>query len=616
MNDKKYMNNLNIAMNLCNDGKYEASLPYYDKALSVDKKNDEAYRMKGQALMMLGRFQEATDCLIDALNINPQNIWTLILMGNIFAKQNDTQGAMHYYEEAIKYHPNDAIAINNVGAAYLQQGMLDKALETFDRALKIDTTYPNTYYGKAMVLVKLGREREAWEILLKAGTASMPRKENPGVIEEMNKLKMSVAQKLATVGDGYRAVGATVVELEKLGGTEIKTESVKNMSFAAKLEYAKIYGRKYHRIIYNESKKYHEHLILHELTHLRMAINASKVGKNEVPVTDIEQLNAFHQRFAYFFNKLITKIGEEGAKMVEKDMRSGLALQLFNCPLDLLVEDYIFEHYPEVRPLQILSLFSQEEENINSVQSAEKAKIFPPAVVKANKLMNMVTSMHMEDLYGINLLNYYKPTKAEYESAKDLYEEYKSYRDEYEAGEEYDLCRYFIEVLDFEDLIVWVNEDVAHLEDSMIIQAKDAMQNVNTEEIGESNREFLENHKDGADATETMMMAMYMLGAMQKFDTMQHLEVRKIAMEIATIGMTGISPEKKSGYRVPSLGDEDFGGYRLLAYYYVSFAREIPEMLPQLGLPFKTAYETALQMYNSKIKHDCHSQRYRTDYKN
>ena len=87
---------------------------------------------------------------------------------------------------------------------------------------------------------------------------------------------------------------------------------------------------------------------------------------------------------------------------------------------------------------------------------------------------------------------------------------------------------------------------------------------------------------------------------MRRFDKMQHLEVRKVAMEIATIGMTGINPNNKTGYRVPSFGDEDFGGYRLLAYYYVSFAREIPEILPKLGLPFKSAYETALQMYNAK----------------
>ena len=595
-------NDLLVAIKLCNSGKYEEALPYFDKSLAVNNKNDEAYRMKGQALMMLDRYNEATDNVIEALNINPQNVWTLILMGNIFVKQNNIEGAMHYYEEAIKYHPNDAIAINNVAAAYLQQGMFDKALETFDYAFAIDDSFANTYYGKAIVLDKMGREREAWDILLKAGTSVMPRKENPNVIEEMNKFKMAIARRLAEGGEGYRVVDRTIKELEELGGIEIRMEASDNISLSAKMEYAKIHGRQYHRIIYNERKKYHEHLILHELVHLRMAINASKVGKNEIAITDIDQVNAFHKKYAFFFNKLITKIGEDGAKNVERQMRDGLALQLYNCPLDLLVEDYIYRNYPDVRPIQLLSLFSQEEENINSVQSAEKSKLFPPDIVKANKLMNIVTSLHLEELYGINLQNYYKPTKAEFECAKDLYEEYKAYRDDYKPGEEYDLCRYFIEILGFEDLIVWVNEDVSTLDSTLILHAKEAMQNVSADEIEERNREFKENHKDGIDAAETLMMSMYMLDAMERFDKMQHIEVRKVAMEIATIGMTGINPNNKTGYRVPSFGDEDFGGYRLLAYYYVSFARELPELLSKLGLPFSQAYKTALQLYKGDKK--------------
>lgn len=600
MTGNNHSSDLRIAMNLCNEGKFKEALPHFDKALSTDKSNDDAFRMKGQALMMLGRYQEATDSVIDALNINPQNVWTLILMGNIFAKQNNIQGAMRYYEEAIKYHPNDAIAINNVGAAYVQQGMLDKAMETFDRALSIDPSSPNTYYGKALVFVRQGKDHEAWDILQKANTIVTSRKENPNVIEEMNKLKMGIAQRLASGGDGYRAVGKDVEELKVLGETDIKTEVVDKMDVSAKLEYAKIHNREYHRIIYNENKEYHEHLILHELTHLRMIIKASKANKNEVPITDSEQCNAFHHRFSYFFNNLIIQIGEEPAKELEKSMRNGLALQLFNCPLDLLVEDYIYHHHPEVQPLQMLSLFTQEEENIRSIQSSEKSKIFPPAIIKASKLMNMVTSMHLNELFGINLLNYYNPTKGEYKSAKDLYEEYKAYRDDYQPGEEYDLCRYFIDKLDFGDLIVWVNENVANLDDSTISQAQDAKQRLSSSDIAERNKEFAEKHKDGSNVTETMMMSMYMLEAMQRFDKMQHLEVRKVAMEIATVGLTGISPDKKSGYRVPSFGDEDFGGYRLLAYYYVSFARELPELLPKIKLPFDKAYDMAKQIHEKQ----------------
>ena len=64
------------------------------------------------------------------------------------------------------------------------------------------------------------------------------------------------------------------------------------------------------------------------------------------------------------------------------------------------------------------------------------------------------------------------------------------------------------------------------------------------------------------------------------------------------VGVTGIHPKKK--YSIKSIPDKEFGGYQLLAYYYVSWARAIPEKLGALGLPFSKAYESALQMYNAK----------------
>ena len=95
-----------------------------------------------------------------------------------------------------------------------------------------------------------------------------------------------------------------------------------------------------------------------------------------------------------------------------------------------------------------------------------------------------------------------------------------------------------------------------------------------------------------------MMMSMYMLGAMEYFDTLTPQDVHRIALEIAMVGVTGIDPKKK--YSIKSIPGKEFGGYELLAHYYVSWARAIPHMLDKLGLPFSKAYEAALQMYNAK----------------
>ena len=39
--------------------------------------------------------------------------------------------------------------------------------------------------------------------------------------------------------------------------------------------------------------------------------------------------------------------------------------------------------------------------------------------------------------------------------------------------------------------------------------------------------------------------------------------------------------------------------YQFLAYYYVSFARTMPSVLKEIGLPYDKAYETALNLYRS-----------------
>jgi hypothetical protein len=121
----------------------------------------------------------------------------------------------------------------------------------------------------------------------------------------------------------------------------------------------------------------------------------------------------------------------------------------------------------------------------------------------------------------------------------------------------------------------------------------------NEEEKAEATEEFNQKHKDGENPMETMMMSMYMLGALQYMESLSPSEVNDIAMQIAIQGMSGISPEKK-GYRIPAIKDKEFGGYEFLAYYYVSWAIAHPHKVDSLHLPFKTAYEAALQMYNNK----------------
>jgi len=94
------------------------------------------------------------------------------------------------------------------------------------------------------------------------------------------------------------------------------------------------------------------------------------------------------------------------------------------------------------------------------------------------------------------------------------------------------------------------------------------------------------------------MMAMYMKVAMDHCDKIGEAATKKLAMEIARLGLSGINPSKE--YSLPSVSSKKLNGYQVIAFYYVTFARAYPQYLKEIWLPYTKAYETALRLYNKK----------------
>ena len=88
---------------------------------------------------------------------------------------------------------------------------------------------------------------------------------------------------------------------------------------------------------------------------------------------------------------------------------------------------------------------------------------------------------------------------------------------------------------------------------------------------------------------------MYVVDALQYFKDKSQEEIKKIAYDIAMLGRQGFFPDKE-GYEVASMPNKTFSGYHILAYYYVSWALALPEMLQELQLPFDKEYEMAKMM--------------------
>jgi len=598
-------NKLEQALDLCNKNEFDKALPLLEEAIKDNPKDSEAWRVLAQIHWFhQNQPDKAYDELIEALRCEPKNIWALVLMGNLLTKEkNDVEHAKQYYDKVLEYHPDNAIALNNIGATYMERKDYEGALPYLERAMSIDDSYANSYYGLGLCYYKLGKIEDAFEICHKGAIKSSDRPENPAVREELVKLYITVAKEYVDKTNYINVWKGIKDELEAVDHVNIRIAEDKSLNVHAKMEYAPLHAAKEHVVRYNPEKDFVEHLFIHEMMHLKMSQQATKANRAKAVISSESTRNAFKKRYLSFMKKKHSHIPSHELDKVIAGLADGLGLQLMNCPLDLFVEHNIYAGYQIARPIQMLSLFHMEQDNINAVKQTASNGFFPKEIVYANKVMNIVTSMHFKDMYGINLIGQYHPTNQELDHAKDLFEEFKAYLDTYKAGDEYEMLEYFVQSFNMEELVEIVDESQVtagmKADLSMKSDLKDLAEGALSEEDADAaNAFFALNHQDGADPAETMMMSMYMLGAMEYFDTLDARDVHRIAIEIAMVGVTGINPKKK--YSIKSIPDKEFGGYQFLAYYYVSWARAIPEKLESLGLPFSKAYESALQMYNAK----------------
>jgi tetratricopeptide (TPR) repeat protein len=585
------------AMAYCNSGDFDKAYPILQSIVEKCPLHSDAFRTLGQIEMERENYDAAEGHVLSALLIDPTNLWALILMGNIYGKQGKVDISEVYYNKVLKYHPDDVLALNNIGANMIRLKRYDEAIDLFEKVIQKDSSYLNSYYGLALCHYNKGDLEKTIEICVEGMKKGINRPQDRSVREEIQKLAMTSAHDYVKGFDYRIEVGIQEKKLSQGSSIPLRIEEDENLPVYARMEYYITRKRDYNRVVYNPSKKYYEHLLMHEFMHLEMYNEASQTSSNKITISGEEELTAFRKWIAPELGKLKSHLPSEHLEKFVAQLHNGLMLQATNSPLDLLVEDRIYKNYPKMRPLQMLSLVEMELSNVDSVTKATKSDI-PLKVVSANRIMNMVSAMHLQELYGFNITPHYKPTALERKKADDLYKEYQAYRDDYKPGEEYDLLDYFAETLGLDPFFKMVNE--MHFKDlNLPSEEKLYEESIDPESREERNAAFAENHADGRNQTETMMMTMYMLGALKYFDGMPHEDIHRIAIEIAMVGLKGISPDKK-GYSINAIPNKEFGGYEFLAYYYVSWALAVPDKVNSLGLPFKTAYQSARKLFESK----------------
>jgi tetratricopeptide (TPR) repeat protein len=105
------------------------ALKRLEEAIEMNPESDAAYYQMAQILSANGDMGNARKFLNKALSIDEKNIWYLMMMGGFYYQDKNIDSAIFYYENAVKYFPDEEDLQLTLGNLYSENKNYDKAIK-------------------------------------------------------------------------------------------------------------------------------------------------------------------------------------------------------------------------------------------------------------------------------------------------------------------------------------------------------------------------------------------------------------------------------------------------------------------------------------------------------
>jgi uncharacterized protein (TIGR02466 family) len=151
--------NLGIAYQ--DQSQFDRALSAYQKAIELEPGFYEAYGNKGAIYLLQGDFDAAILFFQQSLNIQDHARGHLNL-GNAYRNQGHLEKASHSYQRAVEMNPQDAETCSALGDALWHQGKIQEANKYLRQAVALNTENPIANYNLATFLHDNKKFQEAY----------------------------------------------------------------------------------------------------------------------------------------------------------------------------------------------------------------------------------------------------------------------------------------------------------------------------------------------------------------------------------------------------------------------------------------------------------------------
>lgn len=422
------------------------------------------WRALGQAHLVLEGWDSTEDALLKSLAIDPLDPDSMTLLGNLYARRGKADRAIALYRRSLELNRN-VYAMANVGAMLSKVGQPDEALRVFREAVQLDPAYANAWYGLGLTLANRRDVvvlPEAIASLDRALAVLRERSSAPDVWDASQGL-LSQLSSIAAHDCGNRAESMLAVvtdEVSGIGDLPVRVEESTLRGILAKIELGWIHGRGYHRVLVDHGAGVERvHQIRHELEHARLAALARRAGVNKWFASSTESYALAHRAIA----SDLARLGKLGMSSMDQSEMArhwidGINGQLYNFPVDLLIESTLLREHPEFRELWFFAVERQLRVALKIAEDRSIANSTSRLIYRASNTMNGVFALWFEDQYPrrTDIASRFKRIDT-FATSKRLYESWRVGAESWVAGAELGWVDEWAAVLGLKGWYVWTD---------------------------------------------------------------------------------------------------------------------------------------------------------------
>ncbi len=142
-------------------GKCSEAIKCYDKVIELETNSADAWRLKSAVYTSQNLNQKSVECLEKAVELNPNSLEFRLSLANALQRLKRFEDALKCYAQAKMQMPNDPLIDYYIGVMWGNMADYEKALASFEIALRLKPDFTDAMLGKGIMLAKMGRSEEA-----------------------------------------------------------------------------------------------------------------------------------------------------------------------------------------------------------------------------------------------------------------------------------------------------------------------------------------------------------------------------------------------------------------------------------------------------------------------